>query len=128
MQLEQLPVKLRGKIRPHLAYYVSIKQGAVERAYYVITYKARIFRAYGYVYTFHKMVGYVAVGTHALHHLIYNGTFAYAVDSAQYVHASVELPYNVSAAAPKGVYLYFFYVVGVFLHNIDFILTYSWQI
>ena len=43
--------------------------------------------------------------------------------AAEDVHLPVKLPYNMAAAAPKRVYLNLLQVIGVFLHNIKFIVT-----
>ena len=70
LQLEQLPVKLGDKVRPHLGKHVGVEQRAVKRADYVKPYMRGIGRTGRYMHTLQQVVDYVAGHANALHHLI----------------------------------------------------------
>ena len=94
-----------------------MNQRAVERAYHVKPYPLGIFGLHLQMHALEGMAGKLPAGVQALDHLVEDGALAHAVDAAEDVHLTVEIPHDMVAAAPQRVDFYLSDVVCVFLHK-----------
>ena len=103
LQLEELPVQLRGQAHVHLGDGVRVHERAVERADDVETDVTGVGGFHLQVHPLEHVAGELAPTPQASDHLVDDRTLANAVHSTQNVDLRIEIPHDVLHATPKGI-------------------------
>ncbi len=119
LQLIQLPVQFGGYGSVNDAVHgVTAHERTVKAADYVVAYPPCILRTHLYVYALEHVARKLAALRQSSHHLIQYGALPHSIDTAEYIHLGVKVPLDMFGVAPKRLYLYLYYVVGILLHRL----------
>ena len=117
LQVVELEVEGRADAGVDHVDGLVVEQGRVERADDVEADVRGVGGLHVDVHALQQVVDHVAVGVHALHHLVQDRTLAHAVDAAQDVHLPVQFPHHVLLPAPQRVDLNPLDIIRVLCHR-----------